>query len=254
MYIMPQSVLKVKNSAAVRFPQPDAAASPQLKQGVLRLESDKNAVQMYKDILRASDTKVRIVTTGFLLNIQALLSDPEGYALMKEKCEGIWIAGGEYSGMCWNLSYQPDVTAASVYVNGNSPVPLYFAMDVLGANRCGGALTAADKNDSDFLSKCFASFGLADGENYGNCDGTAVYCCAMAGYGYGNLYRTVPCTVSINKSNGALTQTASDTDTGRYMLETTQVTGKYALYGSKFYTSVMDRIILADWNRKHPAG
>ena len=43
---MPQSVRKVKNSAAVRFPQPDAAASPQLKQGVLRLISDKSAAEI----------------------------------------------------------------------------------------------------------------------------------------------------------------------------------------------------------------
>ena len=210
-----------------------------------------NAVNMYKDILRNSPTKVRIVTTGFLLNIQSLMQDPEGYSLVKQKVESIYIAGGEYQGMCWNLSYQPDVTAATMYVTKNSPVPLYFAMDILGANQCGGSLTRIDKNDNDYLSKCFHTFGLADGQNYGNCDGTAVYCCAMQDYNYGNLYKATPCTTYV-APNGCLTQKETDQPTNMYMLETTQVTGKYELYDSRLYTRTMDAIINADYFRKHP--
>ena len=210
-----------------------------------------NAVNMYKAILEEAPNKVRIVTTGFLLNIQELLKDPEGYALVANKVEGIYIAGGEYSGMCWNLSYQPDVVSATKYVTKNSPVPLYFAMDILGANQCGGSLTKMDKSNSDILSKCFDMFGLADGQNYGNCDGCAVYCCAMKSYNYGGLFKATPCTTDI-KDNGFLTQTATTQPTNQYMLETTQVTGKYALYDSRLYTRVMDNIINMEYLRRHP--
>src|SRR5574344_430480 len=210
----------------------------------------KNAVTMYKDILRSSPTKVRIVTTGFLLNIEALLKDTEGYNLVTTKVDSIYIAGGEYSGMCWNLSYQPDVVSATKYVVANSPAPLYFAMDVLGANQCGGSLTKMDKNNSDFLSKAFDMFGLVDGQNYGNCDGCAVYCCAMQDYNYGGLFKATPCTIEI-KDNGFLTQTATAYST-RYMLEATQVKDKYELYDSRLYTNIMNNIIDMDYLRKHP--
>ena len=213
----------------------------------------KNAVNMYKDILRSSPTKVRITTTGFLLNIAELLKDPEGFALVQQKVDGIYIAGGEYSGMCWNLSYQPDVTSATMYVIKNSPVPLYFAMDILGANQCGGSLTKMDKNDSDYLSKCFHTFGLADGQPYGNCDGTAVYCCAMQNCGYCGLYKAIPSTISV-APNGYLIQTPTDPaePCHIYILETTVVKGKEALCNSKLYTNTMDAIINADYLRRCP--
>lgn len=211
----------------------------------------KNAVNMYKQILAESPTKVRIVTTGFLLNISSLLKDPEGYALVRDKVDSIYVAGGEYHGMCWNLSYQSDVTAATNYVTTHTPVSIYFAMDVLGANQCGGSLTKMDKSNSDFLSDAMHIFGLVDGQNYGNCDGTAVYCCAMQDYLYNGLYKATPCTLKIEE-NGLLTQKATANPTMLYMLEATMVKDKWELYGSSLYTTTMDKIINADYLRKHP--
>ena len=211
-----------------------------------------NAVDMYKNILSIipDGQKARIVTTGFLFNIQSLLQDKEGYKLVKEKVDGIYIAGGEYSGLCWNLSYQPDVIAATSYVTENCPVNIYFAMDVLGANRCGGSLTMMDKDNTDFLSKCFSSFGLKDGDTYGNCDGTAVYCCAMQNFAYNGFYKAVPCSFHIDEKSGIINQAVTTKNTNTYMLETTLVKDKYALYNSKIYTDLMDSIINASYIRK----
>ena len=211
-----------------------------------------NAVTMYKEVLSSHNGKIRIVTTGFLTNIRELLKDPQGYELVKDKVDAIYITGGEYQGLCYNLSYDETRVGATDYVVKNSPVPLYFTMDVLGAIRCGGHLTKMDTANSDILSKAYAQFGLEDGQNYGNCDGTAVYCAVTQDTGYGGYFEAIPCDFKINLSNGGvITQTRSDTVTGVYMLEATYTKDKYVLYGSATYTNLFDSFIEADYLRRH---
>lgn len=211
-----------------------------------------NAVNMYKEVLSSHNGKIRIVTTGFLTNIKELLKDPEGYELVKNKVDAIYVAGGEYDGLCYNLSYDDTRIAATDYVARNCPVPLYFTMDVLGAIRCGGHLTKIDTYDSDILSKAYAQFGLEDGQNYGNCDGTAVYCAITQDTGYGGYFEAIPCNFTISYNNGGvLTQTKSDTITGIYMLEATYTKNKYELYSSSTYTNLFDSYLEADYLRRH---
>lgn len=211
-----------------------------------------NAVDMYKDVIDSYDGTIRIVTTGFLTNIRELLKDSEGYELVKNKVDSIYIAGGEYQGLCYNLSYDETRISSTDYVVKNSPVPIYFAMDVLGAIRCGGHLTSIDINDSDILSKAYAKFGLEDGQNYGNCDGTAVYCAVTQDTEYGGYFEALPCTFSINYNNGGvITSSRTDSVTGTYMLEATLTKDKYVLYGSSTYTNLFDSYLEADYLRKH---
>lgn len=211
-----------------------------------------NAVTMYKEVLSSYNGKVRIVTTGFLTNIRELLKDPEGYELVKNKVDAIYIAGGEYEGLCYNLSYDETRIGSTDYVVRNSPVPLYFTMDVLGAIRCGGHLTKIDTSDSDILSRAYARFGLEDGQNYGNCDGTAVYCAVTQDTDYGGYFEAIPCDFSINYNNGGvITQKKSDVNTGVYMLEATYTKDKYVLYGSSTYTNLFDSYLEADYLRRH---
>lgn len=87
-----------------------------------------NSINLYKDILQQSDTKVRIITTGYLYNIANLLKDSKGYELIKDKCESIWITGGSWkSGMDNNFYAMPKSTEAIRYIINNSPVPLIFS-------------------------------------------------------------------------------------------------------------------------------
>ncbi len=211
-----------------------------------------NAVTMYKEVLSSYSGKIRIVTTGFLTNIRELLKDPEGFELVKNKVDAIYITGGEYQGLCYNLSYDDTRIGSTDYVTRNSPVPLYFTMDELGAIRCGGHLTKIDTANSDILSKAYAQFGLEDGQSYGNCDGTAVYCAVTQDTSYGGYFVAVPCNFSINFNNGGvITQTRSDAYTGIYMLEATYAKDKYELYGSSTYTNLFDSLLEADYLRRH---
>jgi hypothetical protein len=217
-----------------------------------------NAVNMYKDILKAlpEGQKARIVTTGFLTNVAAMLQDPEGYQLITEKVDGVFVAGGS-DGLSWNLSYREDARAASTYVNTHCPCDVYYIQDALGANQVGGHLTKIDTTDSDILSQAYAAFGLADGQNYGNCDGTAVYCAAYKDVNYNDLFTPIPMNIYINPDNGSLTGTETTEPTNRYRFIATQcineagVFSKYMLYDSQLYTNVMDALIEGDYNRKH---
>ncbi len=217
-----------------------------------------NAVNMYKELLAGLEDgqKARIVTTGSLVNISALLKDEEGYELVKNKVDSIFVTGGS-DGLSWNLAYKTEKIDATVYVNNNCPVDVYFVQDALGATMVGGHLTLIDENDSDILSQAYEAFGLEDGENYGNCDGTAVYCAAYKDTGWNDYYRAVPVSFYVNKDNGSVTATKTDGETNRYRMEASQALNdagefsKYVLYDSTLYTDLYDSLLEADYNRKH---
>ena len=54
-----------------------------------------DAVEVYKQILKSqSDSSVVIISVGFLNNLHDLLSDPDGYALVKSKVKLLAVMGG----------------------------------------------------------------------------------------------------------------------------------------------------------------
>lgn len=123
----------------------------------------EDAIQVYKDILYSSGYKVTIVTTGYLTNIELLLKDPEGYELVRDKCERIVIQGGSYPDGCDNNFFVvPQAIEAIRYVNDNSPVDLvYVANDVANGFTAGGIIQKFDKDDP--VSKSLIAYGVDNG-------------------------------------------------------------------------------------------
>ena len=127
----------------------------------------KDAVQLYKDVLRESEHPVKIITTGYLTNIQLLLQDEEGLELVRNNCEGIYIVGGSYpSGMDNNFFYTPQAASAIRYVIDNSPAQLVFITNLTLGTRsdtglfpgfggvfCGRGLYENDPNQYDIVTK-----------------------------------------------------------------------------------------------------
>ncbi len=90
-----------------------------------------DAVELLKEKLRecaAAGVRARIATTGYLTNIAALLEDAEGYALVRDHVEdiyitgGIWLQGGDH-----NFVWQQPCVDAAVYVQAHAPVPLVYS-------------------------------------------------------------------------------------------------------------------------------
>ena len=132
----------------------------------------KDAVTLYKEVLRESKRPVKIITTGYLTNIQLLLQDPEGYELVKNNCEGLYIVGGSYpSGMDNNFFYTKEATPAIKYVLNNSPTTLYIVTNLslgtrsdtglfpgFGGVMCGKWLYLNDVAQYDIVTKALQSY------------------------------------------------------------------------------------------------
>lgn len=132
----------------------------------------KDAVTLYKEVLRDSKRPVKIITTGYLTNIQLLLQDSEGYELVKNNCEGLYIVGGSYpTGMDNNFFYTAESKGAIRYVLANSPAPLYFITNLslgtrsdtglfpgFGGVMCGKWLYLNDTAQYDIVTKALQSY------------------------------------------------------------------------------------------------
>ncbi|MBR5419515.1 MAG: nucleoside hydrolase, partial [Lachnospiraceae bacterium] len=135
--------------------------------------STKDSVSLYKQKIRecaARGEKVRIVTTGFLVNIEELLRDEPGYELVKEHVDAIWIVGGAYPnhGTDYNFWYTEDSIRAAIYVNDNCPVKLVYSTDQTAgqgndhnenrAIKCGKYLTEKDPSGKDPVNLAFRRY------------------------------------------------------------------------------------------------
>lgn len=136
--------------------------------------------------------KSRIVTTGFLVNIEDLLRDEEGYALVRDWVDSIWIVGGTYPVVDrdFNFYWTDDAIASIQYVNANSPVPIVYVTNSSGVNYetgqviwCGWDLERLDPDMHDPLNAAFRDFEKIMGcdSKGGNAawDGLAVWAAAM---------------------------------------------------------------------------
>ena len=119
----------------------------------------------------AQVTKVRIVTTGFLVNIAALLSDPEGYVLVRDYVDSIWITGGVYmQGNDYNFTYTKECGEAVCYVQARCPVPLVFSSSLSvdcgkGIISCGSSIMKTAVNRLDPVVLAFTAYGKANNVN-----------------------------------------------------------------------------------------
>ncbi|MBR3525715.1 MAG: hypothetical protein IKO11_07690 [Lachnospiraceae bacterium] len=116
----------------------------------------------------AQVTKVRIVTTGFLVNIAALLSDPEGYVLVRDYVDSIWITGGVYlQGSDYNFCYTKECGEAANYVSVRCPVPLVYSSSLSVENEkgmisCGSSIMKTAVNRLDPVVLAFTCYGKAN--------------------------------------------------------------------------------------------
>ena len=129
-----------------------------------------DCVDLYKESIRkcmASGERLRIVTTGFLINVQDLLSDPEGYELIKQGVDSIWIVGGTYPivGKDFNFCWGEQVINSIRFVNMYCPVPIVYITNSSGCNYetmmqiwCGGGLMRIDPDKRDPINAAFREF------------------------------------------------------------------------------------------------
>lgn len=133
------------------------------------------AVYLYDKLLKESDDKVTILTTGYVSNIAALIKLDKN--LVRDKVECIYIQGSSYSdGWDNNLGYNERAISSIKYVIENSPVPVIFIDNsVGGVFKVGDELHTIDTLKTDPLTKCLDVFGCEDGKGRTSWDATAVW-------------------------------------------------------------------------------
>ncbi len=120
-------------------------------------------VQMYRRILSESDTKVNIITLGFLQNIQVLMnSKPDQYSpltgreLISEKVDTLYITGGNSTGKpSFNFYWTGEkVINAARDVSKEFPARVVFLQSDLGDDTfCGQFYQTKDSNHRDIVTK-----------------------------------------------------------------------------------------------------
>lgn len=99
-----------------------------------------NAVEVYKHLLKTqADDSVVIVSVGFLNNLNDLLKDPKGYALVEKKVKQLVVMGGLHDDD-FNFT-RHDLVDQTQYVIENWPGTLVIT-DVGGSMITGETLTA----------------------------------------------------------------------------------------------------------------
>lgn len=150
----------------------------------------QNAVALYKECLNNTQSSVRIITTGYLYNISNLLKDKEGYELVKNHCDSIWITGGSWMNGCDNNFTQCNSADDIQYVINNSSVPIYFCTSNTWTapinNTHWGVLTGntlITNKPNDPVSKSLIAWGNENNFNmsggYYSADAMCVFCACM---------------------------------------------------------------------------
>ena len=130
--------------------------------GITKTENCEDATKLYRKLLVSSKNKVRIVCTGFMLNLANLLkstaddiSDKTGIQLVSEKVDAIFIMGGKYPSSNGSAEYNfANDPLNAKYVCENSPVRLVFSGFENGNNmRVGLPLLSDDTDVKDILTK-----------------------------------------------------------------------------------------------------
>ena len=141
-------------------------------------EKDKER-KRYKELFELKDEempeelmaveKIRIVTTGYLVNVEALIKDPEGNSLMSKYVDSVWVTGGVYlQGDDHNFVCTKDCAQAARYVLAHCPVTLVFSSTASTDNEdgnsifCGGSILAQDKKGNDPVAMAYRDYAKAN--------------------------------------------------------------------------------------------
>lgn len=141
-----------------------------------------DVVNFYRMLLASSPTKVNIIVTGQIVNINALLeSQPDvhstlnGYELIAEKVDTIYFVGGKSDGRLENnIFYGGDipnqyyrntkVAECAKNVANNAPCRIVFMeADIVGSFSVGGFLEKTDKSCTDILTRALRDYGTTWG-------------------------------------------------------------------------------------------
>ncbi|MBR5421110.1 MAG: nucleoside hydrolase [Lachnospiraceae bacterium] len=137
------------------------------------------SLDLYKEKLRECarrGERARIIVTGFLVNIECLLQDEEGYQLVKDNVDSIWFVGGAYplKGKDYNIWYTRETIDAARYVVDNCPVKMVFSTDATSGEgndhtggdmvRCGTDLARQEGAADDPVNIAFRCFEKASEE------------------------------------------------------------------------------------------
>ena len=129
-----------------------------------------DAVELYKAVISENakkGEKTRIVTTGYLSNIERLLLDPVGMQLVKNNVDSIWVTGGGYPdpGRDYNFWWKEEATRAVQTCVMYSPVPLVFITGNTGHSTITGQyisgginLWKLDPRSNDVVSRAYRCF------------------------------------------------------------------------------------------------
>lgn len=131
-----------------------------------------DAVSLYRKILAESDSRVDIVTTGYVTNLEYLLksgpdeySDLNGTELVRQKVGQLYVVATTYpKGHCNNVHVTHAARKAADYINKHWPLPILFSTnDVGGRTMCGGGLQAIDTERKDIVTRSLDAFGTGNG-------------------------------------------------------------------------------------------
>ena len=159
-----------------------------------------NSVELYKSVLREMDSiekekekerkrykkkfecsddelpeelksvqKIKIVTTGYLVNVAGLLQDPEGYSLVSRYVDSVWVTGGVYmQGDDHNFICTTDIAESARYVLAQCPVTLIFSSSASIDNEdgssifCGAGIQHLDTAGRDPVAMAYRDYGKAN--------------------------------------------------------------------------------------------
>ncbi|MDE5698406.1 MAG: hypothetical protein K2I96_13520 [Lachnospiraceae bacterium] len=208
-------------------------------------------VPMYRRILSASDTRVNIITLGFLQNIQGLMnSTPDQYSpltgmeLIAQKVDTIYIVGGNSTGKpSFNFYWTGEkVISAAKDVARNFPARVVFLQSDLSDDTfCGQLYSTRDSRQRDIVTKALRANDQAGGVVAW--DVFSVWCAVqdMNG-GTESAFLTLEQGNQYVSDTGATEWTASDT--GRHYKMYKHVEGAY-------YSEIMNNMLLQKYNRTH---
>lgn len=113
--------------------------------------------------------KLKIVTTGYLVNVAGLLQDPEGYSLVCRYVDSIWVTGGVYmQGDDHNFICTTDIAESARYVLDKCPVTLIFSSSASIDNEdgssifCGASIQKLDTRGTDPVAMAYRDYAKAN--------------------------------------------------------------------------------------------
>lgn len=208
-------------------------------------------VPMYRRILAASDTKVNIITLGFLQNIHGLMdSMPDQYSaltgmeLIAQKVDTIYIVGGNSTGKpSFNFYWTGEkvISAARETANRFPARIVFLQTDLSDDTFCGQFYYMKDSHQRDIVTRALNANDQSGG--IVAWDVFSVWCAVRdMNHSLEQSCLALECGNQYVSNTGATKWTASDT--GRHYKMYKYMKGEY-------YSELMNRMLLQKYNDTH---